>query len=214
MAGATLASALLSPLCRSQCFLGQGRECYSRESLNIIFLHCCLELFPCKQRWRLLEHYTSECKFVPRQRDHRGLVPLFCRTEEEWDPLRDVNGCWLLLEVATDGTKMHWAINAHQIQTQVCGIWWLQEPMYGLSQTFSFSCVVYDFHCLDVKDKKLKRRLQEREGKQLHVASLPLEPKPTSSAAQLSSGLGHLSLGLHKHSHLGKWHYYIFFNII
>lgn len=162
-----------------------------------------------KGTWAL---YLSECKFVPRQRDHRGLVKSKdCRTEEEWDSLRDVNRYWSVLEVAMDGTKTCWAINAHQIQTRVCG---LQEPTcIAFPRHLSFSCVVHDFHCLDVKDKKLKQCLQEREGKQLHIAPLPLEPEPTSSAAQLSSGLGHLSLGLQKHSHLGKWHYCIFFNL-
>lgn len=52
--------------------------------------------------------------------------------------------------------------------------------------------------------QEVKTLPQEREGKLLHVASLPLEPEPTSSADQISSGLGHLSLGLQKHSHLGK----------
>lgn len=88
-----------------------------------------------------------------------------------------------------------------------------RNPCIAFPKHLSFSCVAHGFHCLDVKDEKLKQRLQEREGKQLRVASVPLEPKPTSSAAQVSLGIGQFSLGLQKRSHRGKGHSCIFFNL-
>lgn len=61
-----------------------------------------------------------------------------------------------------------------------------------------------------MKDR-VKRIPSRKREEALHVASLTLEPEPTSSAAQLSSGLGHLSLGLQKKTHLGK-RYCVSFN--
>lgn len=72
VAGVALASTLVSPLCRSQWSPRQSRECYNGWSQNIIFLHCCLKRFLCKG-----EGTWAFRVFVPRLRNHQGLVFLY-----------------------------------------------------------------------------------------------------------------------------------------